>query len=256
MAIAGDKGAETAPVTFSIGDHAPADNGILSQTIMPQDPDVEVRIRSDERNRIARELHDSTSELLVVLDLQLIRLKQICSASSNAFDQVLNELGATVAELHGGVRALANHEAFVPGTLTDNLIAMTNEFARRTGLVIGTEIGDLPLDVSPEIAGALYRVSQEALANASRHAKSRNVSLRLSADSRAITLRIADDGVGFPRRSASSRGHGIVNMKARVEEIGGRLKIRRMKRGTMVEARVDLQTHSTEPPFMLQATVR
>ena len=229
MEIPEEHGAKTAPPFPSVSDLAHPGAVAVMDVLTRAGPlrrspeDREVDIRSNERDRIARELHDSTSELLIVLDLQLIRLKQLCATGSNAFDEVLSELGATVMELHEGVRALSERESFDPRALTHDLMAMATEFGRRTGLVMRVEIGEQCVGFSPDIARALYRLSQEALANVSRHAKASNVSLSLDTDSDGVRLRIADDGIGFPRdRAASSRGHGIANMKARIEEVGGK----------------------------------
>jgi signal transduction histidine kinase len=210
------------------------------------DAEIEMRIRLEERDRIARELHDSTSQLLVTLDLQLIRLKQMPRArNKDDFVDVVSELGTIVAELHDSVRALAAPELFDPKCLARDLAAMAAEFALQTHVEVSTGFGELPAAVTPAMAGALYRVSQEALANACRHGRAKQVWLSLAADPQSITLRVIDDGIGFAAPALGPySGHGIANMKARMNELGGTLSIRNLDAGAMVEARISLAPES------------
>lgn len=205
------------------------------------DCEDEARIRLDERGRLARELHDSTSQLLVALELQFMRLKHMSSApKSKDFDQVLAELRSTVAELHEEVRAVGT-SGHNPDALSRDLVEMAAEFSVRTGVTVRTEIDPLSASITPEVAHALYRIAQEALANVSRHAEASNVSLSLSGNPDVIAMRIADDGVGF--RTAvhwAGGGHGIANMRARLEEVGGDLTIENLTRGALVAATIDL----------------
>ena len=200
----------------------------------------EARIRSDERGRLARELHDSTSQLLVVLELQLMRLKQLsCAPKSPVFDGVLGELRATVAELHEEVRSVGR-DGRDPRVLSDKLAAMTTEFGTRTGVVVETQIDDLPESMAPEAAHALFRVAQEALANVSRHASASKVHLSLKSDPDFITVEIVDDGIGFPLAFGKG-GHGIANMRTRLDEVGGELKLENLKCGASVAATIGLR---------------
>lgn len=204
--------------------------------------DTEQLIRQDERDQIARELHDSTSQLLVVLGLQLTRLRQLSFAPvSSVVDEVMSELSSTLDELHDGVRSIGERDRFKAGALAGMLKVMVEKFASRTGLSIDAQIGNLPASVPPKIAETIYRVAQEALANASRHARANKVSLRLKATRRFVTLRVADNGIGFPKSQMMDFGGcGIANMKNRLEEIGGSLAIHNRKRGALIEAKIKL----------------
>ena len=96
----------------------------------------ELGVRLEERDGPARELHDFTSELLVALDLQLRRLKELpLGTGSKAFGDVLLALGNTVSELHDEVRSVGNEGHFPPQFLNRELALMAAEFADRTGLV-------------------------------------------------------------------------------------------------------------------------
>lgn len=206
------------------------------------DPDVERSIRDDERNHVARELHDSTSQLLVALDLHLMRLKVMPSATgSGGFSAVVDELEHIVAELHRSVRALAEPQRFEPKRLSAELAAMAAEFEVQTGIAVETSFCDLPAATQPAHAAALYRVGQEALANACRHGKARKAKLSVAVDARSLILRVTDDGVGFaPPPRGRPAGCGIANMMARMDELGGSLTIRKLAVGTLVEASIEL----------------
>jgi two-component system NarL family sensor kinase len=208
------------------------------------DRDSEFCIRLDERRRLARELHDSTSQLLVTLDLQLMRLRQTtCTSDSKLFGEILIALGGTISELHDEVRCLGEPTYLRADGLGGELGAMATEFANRTGLAISTHFDELPNGTSPEIVHTIFRVAQEALANASRHASPSNVSLDLNVDNHTATLRTIDDGVGFQMPpGASDTGCGLANMVSRVDQVGGKLKIQNLERGAMVEATIPLGT--------------
>jgi signal transduction histidine kinase len=212
---------------------------------------IEVQIRLDERDRIARELHDSTSQLLVVLGLQLMRLKQSPSADPDAFDHTMDELSSTLAELHESVRDLVEDD-FSPGELAYRVASMASDFAGRAQITIHTDIGNLPPNLPPKIAHAVYRVAQEALANSSRHSGAQNISLFLNVDSSSLILRVSDDGVGFARPLPERiSGRGMANMAGRIKELGGRLTIRNLRRGASIRARFDLGSECIGTPFML-----
>jgi signal transduction histidine kinase len=71
------------------------------------------------------------------------------------------------------------------------------------------------------VQSSLFRIVQEALANCVKHAKARNVSIRLSTDSDRVSLVIADDGVGFEFETQGTRGLGLLTMRERAEFAGG-----------------------------------
>jgi two-component system, NarL family, sensor kinase len=103
----------------------------------------------------------------------------------------------------------------------------------------GTVNGSRPLP--PRVEVALYRVCQEALTNAARHARASRVTVRLVATPEAVRLVVMDDGDGFDPSSATDDRHGIVGMRERVEMLGGSLRIESSpEEGTRIEVAVPL----------------
>ncbi len=201
----------------------------------------ERKIRLDERGRIARELHDSTSQLLVALELQIMRLRRDPAvATSTVFKDIAAELRSTIAELHEEVRAVTRPD-LSPAALHERLGSMASEFEARTGIEVQMRIEAIDPSLPPQTAHTLYRVAQEALANVSRHAGATKVRLSLAVRSRSIELRIADDGVGFSLSpAAATTGRGLDNMRTRLSEIGGSLTLTNLKGGALVSARIGI----------------
>jgi signal transduction histidine kinase len=218
---------------------SPGLSGDESSTLRQGGP--EARIRLDERQRIARELHDSTAQLLVTLGLHIMRLKRMLRGNDSAVvEEILAALGTTLEDLHVQVRAVAQPHDIDPRELPGQLAALATDLANCAGLALEVDIDRLPASASPAIASSLYRVGQEALANIVRHADASNADLSLKAGGHSAMLRIVDDGVGIAGKDTShSKGRGLANMKARIEEVGGTLLIRNLDPGTMVEASVD-----------------
>ena len=122
---------------------------------------------------------------------------------------------------------------------------MTEGFARRTGLRIEFTCDDVG-DVSASMEATLYRFSQEALANIYRHAKATTIRLRLIARRRCLHLIIRDDGTGLELSSDRpwSAGVGILGMRERVREMGGRLSSHQARSGTSLVASIPRQKRS------------
>jgi two-component system NarL family sensor kinase len=113
--------------------------------------------------------------------------------------------------------------------LSGALRQLALEFAERSGLSVHFEDAEAPVDLSEDAKVALFRIAQEGLANAARHAQAGQVTLRLSQSARETILEVHDNGVGFDvarvGRSALS-GIGLRNLRERVEHLGGRLSVR------------------------------
>jgi signal transduction histidine kinase len=195
-----------------------------------------------ERQRLARELHDSTAQLLVAVGLLLGNLKR--QSANEESVRVVEEIQDLMAEAQKEIRSIS-YLAHPPALEKLGLIAATNSlvhgFARRTNLEASFDFLGEPRPISPAAEGAIYRVAQEALSNAHRHASATSVRALLCFRRSAIHLVIADDGIGMSADSLAGKGDagvGLASMRSRLAEIGGRLSILRLTPGTAIVASV------------------
>lgn len=197
--------------------------------------------RDAERQRISRELHDSTSQLLTGMGLLVTRLRRDV-AGGPAFD-ICEEIQQLLAETHQEIRSisyLANPPALKQG-LPEALRVLVDGFARRTGLEPAFEVQGVPRPIGAETAAALYRIAQEALSNVHRHAQATKFRVLLSFRAKHVHLVINDNGIGLPLEimaGVGSGGVGLAGMRSRLTEIGGRLRLRNRSPGALIIATV------------------
>jgi signal transduction histidine kinase len=191
-----------------------------------------LRMTEAERSRLAADLHDGPVQQLTALlyGLELTRhhLKQGEKAAAESLLATLEEKAA--AEIHG-LRLLMTQlrpPALDDLGLTTAIESQGKSFEAATGVPTTVRV-DLDADLPPELDTVLYRVTQESLNNAGKHAKASQVSVLLTAVDRRVTLRISDDGAGFDLSRASEllqqHHFGLVSMRERVEMVGGRLTV-------------------------------
>ncbi|MBO9477522.1 cache domain-containing protein [Shimia sp. R11_0] len=201
--------------------------------------------QEEERGRVARELHDGISQLLVgvryALDSARRRLKSGDARGLESLDKGIDHLSGAIQEVRRISRDLR------PGVLDDlglgpALKALTDDFSTRTGISVdfNTVVFRNRLDQDAKIA--LYRIAQEALTNIERHAGATAVTMDVRGHKKGATLRIADNGCGLPQESerASLGGLGLRNMQERVEQLEGTLRIFSSRSGTVIVAEVPL----------------
>ncbi len=143
-----------------------------------------------------------------------------------------SEMRELLVELHGG--------DVDPGGLGTALRRVAGAMAaRHRGVEVRCEIADPEPELPPAAAQALYRIAQEALRNALRHARPHSVTLRVATTGDAVTLEVADDGDGFDPAAPAPGRLGLVSMRERAARIGGRLALRSApRRGTTVTVTV------------------
>ncbi|MCD9148951.1 cache domain-containing protein [Pseudophaeobacter flagellatus] len=200
--------------------------------------------QEEERGRVARELHDGISQILVgvryTLDTASRQLKRgELQRALPPLDKGIENLATAITEVRRISRDLR------PGVLDDlglgpALQALTDDFAQRTGITsnFSTVVFRNRLDAEAKIA--LYRIAQEALMNIERHADATEMSMDLRGHAKGATLRISDNGTGLPpEQDRSGAGIGLRNMQERIEQLDGTLRIlssRGTQSGTMIEA--------------------
>jgi signal transduction histidine kinase len=200
-----------------------------------------------ERAHIARELHDSTAQQLSALEmLAAASLREAADAGAPAaVRERLAVMREIVVEALAEVRTLSHNVH--PRVLDDlGLVAALEFLARRTREQSGIRthvISDVDGAVPLPVASVLYRVAQEAVRNAVRHARPADLRVRLTSDGAAAVLEVVDDGPGFDVDAALARrdGMGLFVMRERLALIGGRLDVvSRPGAGTAVRASAPL----------------
>lgn len=195
-----------------------------------------------ERQRLGRELHDSTAQVLTALGLTLGRLKR--QSRSVDWLPIVGELQELLDEAQREIRSvayLAEPPALASMNLADALKALVEGFKDRTGIETSFEAIGEPVRLSRVTESALYRIAQEGLSNVYRHAKASRADVRLCFRGRLTHLVVSDNGIGIASETLArhgSRGVGLTGMRARLVEIGGRFSVRRLPHGTEIIATV------------------
>ena len=198
--------------------------------------------QEEERARIARDLHDEVNQSLtgLLLRLEAVRekappelapeLTETRALANQAMQELLTlarQLRPTALDYLGLKAAMAGH-----------IKELGNQGGLRASFEAHGDFSDLPQDVQLVV----YRVAQEALSNALRHAEAENVRVALVREDGEVELRVGDDGRGFSFEQAT-RGLGIAGMRERALLVGGDLRVEsRPELGTRVSLRVPIET--------------
>jgi PAS domain S-box-containing protein len=209
-----------------------------------------LQLQDEERRRIARDLHDSFAQSLLAVNLNLAQLRKSGGTLNPEGQRVLEEARKIMKGLAQEIRSLSYllHPPVLDELgLTSAIEEYASGFSRRSGIradvEISSEIGRLPQDVET----ALFRIIQESLGNIQRHSGSASARILLKKDPSRLTLEVSDLGHGFsivnldeePLRT-STLGVGILGMRERMRQLGGRLEIRSDSSGTTVRAALPL----------------
>jgi signal transduction histidine kinase len=196
---------------------------------------------AEERNRLAREMHDSLGHRLTVAVVQLEGAQRLIPTkpeqSATMIEAMRTQLKQALAELRQTVSALRSPEANskLPGSLETAVSHLVQTFQEATGFPVHLTLpAELPL--LPEAHRlALYRAAQESLTNVQRHAKAQQAWLTIAADADHISLSVADDGQGFVADVGDGR-FGLLGLQERAKQLGGTLQL-----GEAVEGGAKLQ---------------
>jgi NarL family two-component system sensor histidine kinase LiaS len=214
----------------------------------------------EERNRLARELHDSVKQ-------HLFSLAMTASAIRTRFDALPDapeDITEMAREIETAARTAQREttrliEDLRPGTIQEQgLVEALNDytllFGAREHLLIYLEVQGNDKILPPSVAEALYRVAQEALHNVVRHARATRVDVHLRCMQSQATLTIRDNGIGFDT-TQPREGMGVANMQERLMAVGGRLAIESQSGiGTTVLAEVGLP-HLWDPSLDMPAGI-
>jgi signal transduction histidine kinase len=197
-------------------------------------------VREDERNHLARELHDELGALLTAAKLDVARLK---SRLGGLTPEVAERLQHLSDGLNSGI-ALKRRiiEDLRPSSLSNlGLVAaleiLVREWSQRTEIKVDSHFEPVQLRSSGELT--VYRLVQEALTNASKYAHATEVRVRLHAEEGNAVVTVRDNGVGFDVKAPRSSAHGLLGMRYRLETEGGKLTLESAPgQGTLIEAQL------------------
>ena len=181
---------------------------------------------TEERNRLAREIHDTLAQSItgVIVQLEALRGPAKSGQDSQRIQWALDLAREGLREARRSVQGL--RASVLEANLLDRAIAEDVERLDRTGGLqarFGT-IGDAAL-IPPNVASELYRIAEEALTNVQRHSGAQHVLINLHVDEEGTRLVVEDDGVGFDAATGKLRGHGLIGMRERAANIGGKVRL-------------------------------
>lgn len=184
---------------------------------------------SRERNRLARELHDTLAHTLsgVTVQLEAVRasLDSDPITAQTLLDQSLTTTRTGLTETRRALQALRASPLDDLG-LALALRNLAESLATRINLTLDLRVPENLNDLNPAVEQCVYRVAQEALANVDRHANASHLTVQLDKGNQHLTLTIADDGRGFSLNEISTdHQFGLKGMKERAEMVGGNLEV-------------------------------
>jgi signal transduction histidine kinase len=201
---------------------------------------------TEERNRLAREIHDTMAQAFagIVLHAEALGTSMTVSKrrSEKALSQIQRLARSGLDEARRSVQAL-RPKALEGGTLSQALEQAANRLAASGRLSCHFRQRGEARSLQPEAQNELFRIAQEALTNVSKHARANLVWISLTFTARQLSLIVRDNGIGFDATASPKPKHtyGLAGMRERAQRIGGQLQIKRPKNGgTSVHVRVPL----------------
>jgi signal transduction histidine kinase len=186
--------------------------------------------QEDERRRISRELHDDMNQRLAVLAFNIQSVQKGLDLSDLMY-QNLQNLYDGVSSISDDVRRLAYQ--LHPSILDDlglnvALRSFVSDFTKWGGIPVEYSSTDVPVSLPPEISSCLYRVAQESLRNAARHAECSKIEVRLLGVDGGLRLSILDNGKGFEVKKGRPGVHGLglIGMEERVRVVEGTYEVK------------------------------
>jgi signal transduction histidine kinase len=209
-----------------------------------------VKVQEQERKTISRELHDEVGQMLTGLRMELGNLDGPHARGDPAFYQRLLETKRIAEQSLRSVRNLAM--ILRPSMLDDMGLSpalrwQAKEFTLRSDVPVELSIVGEVDALSDDLRTCVYRVVQEALTNAGRHARAKRIGVTVERCAHNVTVAIEDDGVGFDRDNSIRRGLGVLGMEERVRELDGAFEIESQPgQGTHIRIRLPIPEKSNE----------
>ncbi len=208
-----------------------------------------LRVQDEERRRIARELHDSTGQILALLSMNLSALEDDAKGSNAEIGKALSENVEIVNQVSGELRTISYllHPPLLDEMgLLSALRWFSEGFEQRSGIKVKLDLDAEFGRVSRDLETAIFRIVQESLTNIHRHADSATATIRLAQSGDGVTLQIEDAGKGiapeklFQITSAGLSGLGLRGMRERVENFHGRFEVTSREEGTCIRVAIPI----------------
>ncbi|NEU31526.1 sensor histidine kinase [bacterium LRH843] len=196
---------------------------------------------TEERQRLARDLHDAVSQQLFAISMMTAAIQQSLGKTS---DQMVNQVAmvenmANTAQAE--MRALLLHlrPAHLEGkSLSEGVFTLLHELEQKYAMNIQVMI-DQGLKIPKGIEDQIFRMIQEAISNVLRHAKATQLELQIRQTGQELKLKLIDNGIGFDTKIIQQGSYGLQTMRERMNEIGGTLRIVSVTdKGTQIEANI------------------
>ncbi|MFZ3589643.1 sensor histidine kinase [Bacillus sp. DJP31] len=199
-------------------------------------------IVSQERTRLARELHDSVSQQLFAASMLMSAITESKTSNDDSETKQLLMVEEAIHQSQSEMRALLLHlrpVALKGKSLQEGMKELLVELTQKVPMDITWKIEDVKLDKGVE--DHLFRILQESVSNTLRHSKSSKLEVLLIKRDEFMILRVVDDGIGFDVETTKTGSYGLQIMHERAVEIGGIMKIVSLQNtGTRLEVKVPL----------------
>jgi len=214
-----------------------------------------LRSQDEERRRIARELHDSSGQVLAALGMTLTPVESENGKIPPRTAKAIKESLGLVKDLSNQLRTISHllHPPLLDEVgLSSALRVFLEGFEERSKIKVALEIPNSFERLPQELETAIFRVVQECLTNIHRHSGSRVAAIRVAREGNEVKVEVRDQGKGMPAGpNSASRAHrrmgvGIQGMHERITQLGGRFEIRSGKKGTTVLASVPVPSVSVQ----------
>lgn len=214
----------------------------VSQKLANERVKLKQEVVSEERNRLARELHDSVSQQLFAASMLLSAINEQQKNSQEPFQKQLTLVEEIVNESQSEMRALLLHLRPVQlegKSLKNGIEELLKELVAKQPMKIIWNVDHIKLEKG--IEDHLFRIIQEVISNTLRHAKAKSFELRLMGLQKFVLLKMVDDGVGFDMAKQKAGSYGLKSIQERVSEIGGTCKMISLpNKGTSIEAKIPI----------------
>jgi two-component system CheB/CheR fusion protein len=199
--------------------------------------------QEDERRRVARELHDDIAQRFAMLEIESQKISAEAGANPEKLRELTEHLRAGIAEASDEVRRIAHglHPSALEDLgITPALRALVENFRGNEQMIVSFSAPEAPARLPIDIATGLYRIAQEALRNASKHAGRAHVKVLLRKLPSGLRLQVTDSGEGFDPQ-APRTGLGLISMEERARLMGGTLSVEsKVGEGTRITVDVPL----------------